>query len=671
MMTKLTYTLKCKKTLLSSVVGLILSQSTFALEQLSDESLSATTGEGVAFLPTQTYFVLQDQNSTAADLTDRTKDTGYIHIIPVGPLTSTVTSQGAGKADVYVYGLALSKSDNNSNARLAPTGSAAISSWGTASNPWILKVETENNVPTFSPDSYDASGNRVVNTETKSVPYVTIEAPLYEDGNKDSAGLDAYKLKLGMWTDIFKRNPNVVEGTTTSTTGKNAKDAGLDARLRLQAVWNNFSVNGSRIQVFQTLNGATNSKGMSSFYNNTLGIAGLIRLNSGDAANLKAVTTVTRSVSTPSAWTTIHDASNADFSATNSAGTGASCNNGTQSSAPNYGAAGCQYYVQKRTATETATTTLTAPLVNNVLRLSTRETSNTTNLDTPAINGGVAPSFDPNEGLYIYNLNMNLVLGSSAQPLILGSDGKNFSIELARIPDKESVYKKIYTNYNDSNVATNGGYSGSTCNIYQCGTSAISGYQGSNATHSSITIGSTIYDKTNNRLTAYTGADAIGISFGPLTGTSSKSATQTLTETQYMQRQQSGSLGTWCTYNVDVSWCASGSVKNQYDWVYNNGSGTYVAKDRQTTPSNGSSEDKGYPTVSNRTFIGSGAGYIAGTGNSAIENLTGIKSVNINNYTSSNQTLAAPVPTSFSNNLGSAVIDGVLIQHLKITTKGL
>lgn len=37
---------------------------------------------------------------------------------------------------------------------------------------------------------------------------------------------------------------------------------------------------------------------------------------------------------------------------------------------------------------------------------------------------GLAPTFDANEGLYLYNPNINLVLGSLYQPLVLSSDGK-------------------------------------------------------------------------------------------------------------------------------------------------------------------------------------------------------------------------------------------------------
>ena len=47
-MTTLNYTVYFKKTVLASFIGLCLSQSCFALETLSDESLSDTTGEGIA-----------------------------------------------------------------------------------------------------------------------------------------------------------------------------------------------------------------------------------------------------------------------------------------------------------------------------------------------------------------------------------------------------------------------------------------------------------------------------------------------------------------------------------------------------------------------------------------------------------------------------------------------
>ena len=452
-MTTLNYTFHFNKTILLSLMTLCISPMSFALQPLSDETLSSTTGEGIALVPQDAYFVFQGENSTANDLTDRSKDTGYIHVIPVGPLTNAALDtnkdnvvdakdHSVGKADLFVYGLALSKSDGNHNSRLANSDTAArIGSWGTATNPWILKVETENQVPNFDPN------NKCVASDPKcQVPYLTLEAPLFNTAIPTNVadGADAYKLKMGLWADAFVLDPSKREGDASvyKLGATNQTVEGRANRLRLQAIWNDFTINGSRLQVFQTLNGATNANGMSAFYNNTLGIAGLVRLNSGDAANLR-----------------------------------------------------------------------TTNLNDKVLRLSTRETTNTNLLDSPAVNGTSAPIFDANEGLFIHNLNANLVLGSLYQPLILGSDGANFSLELTRIPNKEDIYRKIYTDYDNPNSNV---YQGSTCNVYKCGNNGLTGYQGNNATHSSITIGSTVYDASKNTLTAYKGADAVGVSFGAM-----------------------------------------------------------------------------------------------------------------------------------------------------------
>ena len=452
-MTTLNYTSNFNKTILSTFVALCFSQFSFALEPLSDETLSTTTGEGIALVPQDAYFVFQGADSTANDLTNRARDTGYIHVTPVGPLTNAAldtnkdnlinaNDYSVGKADLFLYGLSLSKSDGNHNNRVATTDAAArIGSWGSATNPWILKVETENQVPNFDLNSKCAASDPKC-----QVPYLTFEAPLFDTKipTNVSDGADAYKLKMGLWADAFVLDPSKTEGDANLyKMGSNGQTVdGRANRLRLQAIWNDFTLNGSRLQVFQTLNGATNQNGMSAFYNNTLGIAGLIRLNSGDAAQLR-----------------------------------------------------------------------TGALNDKVLRLSTRETSDTSLLDSPAVNKTAAPIFDANEGIFIHNLNTNLVLGSLYQPLILGSDGSNFSLELTRIPNKPDIYKKIYTDYSNPNSTE---YLGSTCNVYKCGNNGLTGYQGNNATHSSITIGSTVYDSAKNTLTAYKGSDAVGVSFGAI-----------------------------------------------------------------------------------------------------------------------------------------------------------
>ena len=184
------HTVSFKRTVLATLIGLFLSRYSFALQEISDDALSQATGEGIAILPTDYSFVLRgDKTGNEASLTDRSKDTGYIHYIPIGGLTSIVqdtnkdglvnsSDHSVGKADLYLYGLALSKNDNDPNNRFG----SKISSWGTANNPWIFKAATANNVPDF------AGGNG-------TITYLNFEAPLYETGTK--TGVDAYNLKLG------------------------------------------------------------------------------------------------------------------------------------------------------------------------------------------------------------------------------------------------------------------------------------------------------------------------------------------------------------------------------------------------------------------------------------------------------------------------------------------
>ena len=99
---------------LALVISLILSGQTYALEMLEDDSLSDVTGEGVAFLPENFAMVFRGENAATLDpgtgkyldpiaslLMERTKDTGYIRYIPVGPLTATATAAGAGRATCF------------------------------------------------------------------------------------------------------------------------------------------------------------------------------------------------------------------------------------------------------------------------------------------------------------------------------------------------------------------------------------------------------------------------------------------------------------------------------------------------------------------------------------------------------------------------------------------
>ena len=704
------HTVTFKRTVLATLISLCLSRYALALEEISDDALSQATGEGIAILPTDYSFVFRgDKTGNETSLTDRSKDTGYIHLIPVGGLTSVAqdtnrdglvngSDHSVGKADIYLYGLALSKNDNDSNNRFG----SKIASWGTANNPWILKAATATNVPDFA----GANG---------AVTYLNLEAPLYDTTTPTTpaTGADAYNLKLALWADAFVRDQSKAEGDVDQfNLGENFSTTatGRANRLRLQAIANGFSMNGSNLQVFQTLGGSNNNNGMSAFYNNTLGIAGVLRFNSGDAQNLKATFTDTElgSVGTPSAWTTIHNGQDSVLGTSKTASTGDCGNAGT--GAFNSTSPGCLFIVQKQTRTDTRQIKRVWSVpTNSVLRLSTRETTDTAGLSTPALNGTGAPTFDANEGVFIYNPNINLVLGNLFQPVILGSDGKNFSLEIARIPNKPEIYKKIYTDYSGTDAT----YLGSTCNVYQCGTSEISGYQGGSprtnysttalsnkklATHSSISIGSVYSSDGGKTLTAYKGTagvdDAIGISFGNLqnpNGFISNITTNTASQIRYAQRDMNTS--TWLTSSrcTGSSWWTCNSVSDTtgylYQWQYYNGSGTLVNGEVWTPTPTGVASCMGgasncnrtaadtatpkYGTTTNRTWsdtnLNSGAWRT--TANPLLDSFIG--SSNGTTGTVIPTTNTAPTPTIPNNNMGSAVIDGLLIQHMKFTTKGL
>ena len=307
------------------------------------------------------------------------------------------------------------------------------------------------------------------------------------------------------------------------------------------------------------------------------------------------------------------------------------------------------------------------------------------------MSSGAAPKFAPDEGIYLYNPNINLVLGSQWQPLVLGvaDDGKNLVLELTRIPNVEAVYKEIYTDYYGEGV----GYKGGTCSIYWCGDSTR------NATHSSITIGSTEAYGTAGagRLSAYTGAGAVGVSFGEL-AENSKQASQTHTAVQYLQRVEATS--NW-TYGLSSSCNLAGCGNNTgtyHDWRYCTSASSCVLAWNNVTMTNcttnlvGQCRSSGLgtqPTSGSNYYAGSanrlwdddpktpsGAVWLSAA-NANVNTLLGGACGSVSNWTCTSAlpaspSVAAQLPSTIpSNNFGSAVIDGLLIQHLKITTKGL
>ena len=361
----------------------------------------------------------------------------YAQIIQSAEQAAAIAASGSPvkslrtKADVFIYGLALSKSDNSLSSRY----SNQSFNWGSADNPWLFRAGTEK-VKQFK------------NIE-KDVGYLALEAPLATTAATESDN----NIKLGFWTDIFSRQLDSSAEVDPST---GAPTSGLDEahRLRTQFVANGLSLNGSQTRLFQTLDSDNPN------HHQTLGMASLVRLNTND------------------------NPSNLSFTDSN--------------------------------------------LDSKGIRISTAAKSDT--LDgtavTPAIDGSLAPVFHDIEGLYLYSPNINLILGNMYQPFVVGSEGNNIVLEVTRIPNVPEIYNKIYQNYEDGKGGYLGStaFTGATCNVVSCGTplkaninDSAAIYQGRNATHSSIAIG-TVERLPNNMLRAKDHDNATGVVFKGVDG---------------------------------------------------------------------------------------------------------------------------------------------------------
>ena len=555
---------------LASMIALCSAASVHALETLSDQSLSDTTGEGIALLPENFKMVFQgakdiSSSSTYGAATDAASllaasknDTGFIRIIPTGEnysgLASTVTAADAAakqtKADVFIYGLALSKSDDQLNLRYSNQGFT----WGTSANPWLFRAGTESQVQQFQ------ASNAAAN-----VGYLALEAPLATVAADESDN----NIKLGYWADAFSRKwgssnaVNVITGAPVAVpmTSDATNDQNLDKnqRLRFQFVANGLSLNGSQVRLFQTQSSSVTQQ------NQTLGMASILRLNTND--NPQSI---------------------------------------------------------KSTDTD---------LNAKAIRISTAAIDDGS-YSTPALNGSSAPTFNSTEGLYIYSPNINLVLGNMYQPFIVGSEGKNIILEVTAIPNVASIYNKIYTHYKDAEatyaVNASGGYYKSKSGAY---------YSVQN--FSSV---STFYKKivdTANNVTSYV-ADSAGTyvkdnvsgGFVELGYTSSISA-----PTKYAISNQS----------------ALDALANQYK-----GSTCNVA----VCGTNGAQVNGISYQGTNATHSSISMGTVArdASANTLIAN---------RDSTATGIMFKSAAAGAAAVNLGSAAIDGVLIQHLKIKTTGL
>ncbi|MGE8540095.1 hypothetical protein [Acinetobacter sp. ANC 3813] len=454
-MTGLNKTFTFRQSFAVIAVSMFMAQSAYALQDLSDSVLSETTGEGLALLPENFKMVFQGANdlSTGSSYnralagTDAVNaeqyDTGFIRIIPVGEnyakyagISNADLGARRTKADIFIYGLALSQSDNNLNKRFSNTGFT----WGSEANPWLFRAGTATGIQQFQAANASAD-----------VSYLTLEAPLATVTASESDN----NIKLGFWLDAFSRTLNSsnkinpITGAPVSANAANDTDLTKDQRIRLQFTANGLSLNGSQVKLFQTQASSVAQQ------NQTLGIASILRINTNDD---------------PSALVYAN--------------------------------------------TDINKNTLNA----KGIRIGTAAINDGT-ATTPALDQSFAPIFDANEGLYLYSPNINLVLGNMYQPFILGSEGNNIILEITRIPNVPEIYKKIYSYYADTDgnntAVVAGDYKGATCNVAACGTTLTAGsinYQGNNATHSSISIGSVSFGS-DKLLKANTATDSTGVVF--------------------------------------------------------------------------------------------------------------------------------------------------------------
>lgn len=724
-----------------------LNMPAYALQALDDESMSEVTGEGVAFTVTDFNMRFNGADDAGAGHTG----TGYFRFIPRGALSAEVQAYNTanptkkiGKGDIYLYGTSISANDNNVTTQF----SGNTLDMGTSANPWLISVKTVN-TPSF-------------NGVSTPLTYMQLETPLFTnltqtDGTLLATDPNLYNLKLGVWIDAFVRDPSKTEGDALQfalnsiDTAGNRYINGVNAsggltlrenRLRLQQIINGVSLNGSSIKIFQTLDGANVAPGLGSNYSsyiNTLGLAATVRMNSGSSTSIRAPvysessTDNTTQASTPSAWTLLHGGWDTTLNASQ---TGGGCNNGSSVTVTtNPTQPGCQFMVQSRTRTDTQTRIVTktsawtaaSGLDDHVIRFSTQEKGTTQGmLYSPAFDNGTMPTFADTEGLFLYKPNINLIIGSQWQPLVLGvaSDNKNITLEVTRIPNVASVYKEIYTDYTGADAS----YKGGTCSTYWCG-GAGNGIS-KNATHSSITLGTTLYtapvntgaNKTPLSVSAYKGADAAGVSFGSLmavqgqtlTNTDSTNTTANVTQAQWIERvnntattwkyrdfssgDKTGTANQW-SYNGSVVNALTGvqnavysccSTSANYDYPTQNGENNNWVHNEAGGGGSlcGNNDCTYYSTIANRKWLikADGSGATIGATNLNFSTTTNNtldtwlasqgSAASTNNNVAPNQA-AIPVqpvvaqPAFNAVNLGSAVMDGLLIQHLKITTKGL
>ena len=338
----------------------------YALEALEDEVMSEATGEGIAFLP-ENFSIKFDPLA-------------YVRAIPRG-----VPSAGLKHADVYWYGLSLGAADTVTGAtpatilsnatnlsNLSSLNAGAITSWGNAANPWVMRVYSTNDLLYNGQTATVATGANYPVFQYRAPSRNATATAANTEGGLKYAFVGDLQICNNPTALIGANGTSACAGGTLFTGTPVSTNAGA-GRLESINVWNNFTVNGSRFSFFQTTVDYTSSNGVP-----TTGFAA-----KGAGAGTFGMTFLNR---------------------INSASTGVY----------HFGVAQLAGSTPNGAGPRTA-----------------------------------APSFDPDEGAFFTDLDINLPIGNlHYQPLIFGGDSSgNFTIELVRIPNTPAVYNAAYRDY--------------------------------------------------------------------------------------------------------------------------------------------------------------------------------------------------------------------------------
>ena len=382
-------------TLMSAVV----SAPALAMDVINDSDLSNATGEGVAFFATN--FLLQMPSITLDGTAPGTLNNFGAVQTGISNGTATVVSANPGDYGSYAY---FGPVGPVPSVGVNPLGNQvdlylyglSISGAGASVNTTDLFTGTAVNWGSAA-DPFYLSVQASTNFSFDGVSHTVPYVQLAAPANTATSGNN---LHLGMWLNILQYGagsgtPNYSTITTTAATVGN-RGIGVGPALQLQGIWDGFGINGTIVNIFATPTCSTTA----------LCPYGTVPAN-------------------PQNYTT----------------------QGSTTSAPGHGEyqntlglSGQLRFNSSRAGTTAAT--------SSMLRFSVAGKTGATTIG----------SFDPNEGLFIPQLNVNLPLGDiNYQPLLLTSGvvsgNPTISLELGQIPNSSNVYQQFYVNYDSNGIS--------------------------------------------------------------------------------------------------------------------------------------------------------------------------------------------------------------------------